>query len=128
VNTLINYLTSVHTMDLFPQEERSEILRVMYVCILRAAKDGADTIRINATQIKWYKNEEELGVFGRAESLIPISQHAYRTTMRRILEIDHVMSQHLFVISETADELTLRFKQPQLSDTGLSGPPVDSST
>ncbi len=107
VNDLIDYLTSFPTMTLFPREERSEVLRAVYVCILRAAKDGANTICIGTTQIAWYKADLELGRFPRTSALMPIPEDSYRTVMRRILELDRTASEYLFVTSDTNDTLTL---------------------
>jgi hypothetical protein len=107
VDELIAYLTSFPAMLLFPQEERSEVLRAVYVCILRALKDGAHTIRIDANRIAWCNADKELGAFGGTSPLIP--NETYRKTMRRILELDHTVSDSIFVTSDTIDALTLQF-------------------
>lgn len=94
MDDLVHY---VQTRDLepFAPQEYNEVLRFLYGLIGVAARDGADTLTLTPTELRWTRHGETLHAF-------PIDlvrpRVSYRDELHRILERDAIVQRYVQVV------------------------------
>lgn len=86
---------------LFPREELSEPLLMLYGLLARAVRDGADTVAVRDSGIVWSRGDAVLGQFPCPAGASP----TFREALPMILRRDTVASRHLKAIGEAPGEL-----------------------
>ncbi len=108
MNELLQHALTDKYWELFGPLEFTTATRFLYHAILSAAQDEADTlvIRIRHLGFKWYKTGRLLETFLWSDEAQPTP--GYDVVLRSVLEHDAIVQQHLSIIAETNDEITVR--------------------
>jgi hypothetical protein len=108
MNELFQHIRTDSYWELFGPGDYSNATRFLYTAILSAAHDQADTlvIRVHHLGFKWYKAGQLLETILWSDAAQPFP--GYDVVLRSVFENDPIVKQHLSIVAQTDDEITVR--------------------
>ena len=107
MHDLFQHVKADKYWNLFAPTEYTQATRFLYTAIGAAAQDEADTlvIRTHHVGFRSYKAGHLLDTILWDDVIEPIP--GYDVVLRKVLERDPIVRQHLSIVAETTDEITV---------------------
>jgi len=107
MHDLFQHVKADKYWDLLAPTEYTEATRFLYTAIGAAAQDEADTlvIRTHRLGFRYYKAGHLLNTILWDDVIEPIP--GYDVVLSKVLERDAIVRQHLSIVAETDDEITV---------------------
>jgi hypothetical protein len=91
-----------NAQNVFKPGEWSEVFRTVYNVLDRAVRDRADTIRLDETAIRWFRHDQELGMFPLT---IVTPTRSHRSVLESIIARDTLVQQYVMIRHLSPDEI-----------------------